>query len=955
MADDSLPAIDDLVVALLDRVESSGSSVDDVLEELCSTHPRRAVELRDSVRALRQTGLLPAGDAPALPKRLGDFRLLRCLGQGGMGVVHIAEQVSLGRRVALKLIRPENLYFEGARARFRREVEAAGRLSHPGVVAVHTVGEEQGVPYLAMELVAGASLDAVMLSVVGRSPEGLTGADLRAAVEERVVADFPGQTRAWDGAFFAGSWAEVALRVARAVAEALAHAHERGVLHRDVKPSNVMLTPEGRVVLLDFGLASLAGSERVTRSGSQLGSLPYMAPEQVAGRVEAIDARTDVYGLGVALYELLTLRLPFAEGRAEVTRQAILEGRAAPPRSHNPALSRDVETVCLTAMERDPGRRYSTAADLARDLANLLELRPIAARPAGPVRRLARWAQRRPAAALGVLFLVAGPLGWLLTTKWALGQVTAAKVGEQDAQESAVREFWRTFELAVDMRYLGDTGLENTPHMQGARLDSVEKTMARFDEMESDAPPEVLGSPRFRRERARLHRSRGDVLDELGRPAEAISEYDRHIAIYAEFAAADPANLVDAWDLAGCLHQKARALQRAGLCAESLPVFADSLTGMDAVVSASPGDPEKRRDLATALTNQGRSFEVLDRVEAAEEAYGEALAIARELHAADPGPAVTRTLASAHSALAALWAGNGELDRARAAAQRSLALLEPLHEADPRDRTVANELANALLTSALVHRVGGELGEAEVPGARAVDLLEEQVRDFPQVSGLRMSLVAALTGLGTSRALGGQSDGAEESFVAAVEHCEILLEQAPGNLAVMSRAAASKVNLASFSVVYRGDWERSLPLIERALEHLGPCLAGSPGDHEYRQIEIRARYVLALAQCRADRVQEARSEAQAFEALVGGGGEAEHLRWSADLWNEWLLSLRRVVPDPSERADGSAHGRERMLDMLARAIDAGFDDARELATNPALDPFRDDPELQALLEFLEGR
>jgi serine/threonine protein kinase len=416
----------ELVFEYLERADAEGAGV---LEELCARRPESAEALRARVEILRGTGLSATRGADGRPERLGAFRLLERLGGGGMGVVYSALDESLGREVALKLIRPSELFFPGARERFRREVAAVARLSHPGIVPVYSAGEEDGVPYFAMERVDGCTLGEVLaeLEGTGASPEGLTGAELGAAIA-RLTARDPDETDQPDqldqpaGAevspFFDGAWGDVCARVVREVAEALEHAHRRGVLHRDVKPSNVMITCSGRVMLLDFGLSSAEGVDRITRPGSALGSLPYMSPEQLDGDWERLDARSDVYSLGVTLYELLTLALPFEEGALPTLRRAVLEGRAPGVRRRNPRVSWELETIVRGAMEPDRARRYASAAALAQDLSAALERRPIAARRAGPLRRARRWIARHPAgaAALGLtlLIVVGGPLlfGW---------------------------------------------------------------------------------------------------------------------------------------------------------------------------------------------------------------------------------------------------------------------------------------------------------------------------------------------------------------------------------------------------------------------------------------------------------------------------------------------------------------------------------------------------------------
>jgi len=406
--------IDELMQPVLELPEAAWAAA---IDELCGRNAAHAGEIRRRFDLLCALGFHEDAAAPsddhAVPGRLGEFELRARLGHGGMGVVYVARQERLDRLVALKLVRPEQLYFDGARARFRREVAAVARLSHPGIVSVFAVGEEHGIPYLAMELLRGASLDDVLGALAGRRPEELTGADLARVVAARagVPVEAAGQEA------FTGAWTTVCTAIVRRLAQAVAHAHQNGIVHRDIKPSNVIVTVEGRVVLLDFGLAQPAGADRMTRAGAQVGSLPYMAPEQIRGDVG--DERTDVYGLGVLLREILALRQPFLAASRETTRERILRGAGRPPATDNRAISWELATVCGKATEPEPRRRYARAVDLAQDLDSVLGKRPITARAAGPMRRIVRWTQRRPTLATG---LVLGALA-------AIGTPTAIAVG----------------------------------------------------------------------------------------------------------------------------------------------------------------------------------------------------------------------------------------------------------------------------------------------------------------------------------------------------------------------------------------------------------------------------------------------------------------------------------------------------------------------------------------------
>jgi serine/threonine protein kinase len=445
--------LEELVLRTLDALEQEPAA----LERMCAEHPAHAARLRARIHALEAAGLLGEEESWTSGE-IGDFHLLRKLGEGGMGVVWMAEQVSLKRRVALKLVRSDQLPFGATRARFQREVEIIAQLHHASILQIHSVGNERGLPYYAMELVRGCSVGTVLHELRSRSRPHARAADPQAraaARDSRARTAQPSGAALWEivrehaarlgvgpapgvealPESFRGTRVEAALRITRQVADALDHAHQNGILHRDVKPHNILLDVDGRVLLADFGLASTARSEqdRITREGTQLGSVPYMSPEQLLG--QPVDARSDVYALGVALYELLCGELPYAARDAEVLRAAILAGRAEPLRRRDPALGRDVEIVVRTAMERDPALRYASAAAFAYDLDCLLARRPIAARPLPLWLVGRRWTERHPtltaSLALGLLLATGLP------TVWALQEARAVHAMENKNTELA--------------------------------------------------------------------------------------------------------------------------------------------------------------------------------------------------------------------------------------------------------------------------------------------------------------------------------------------------------------------------------------------------------------------------------------------------------------------------------------------------------------------------------------
>jgi tRNA A-37 threonylcarbamoyl transferase component Bud32 len=382
-------------------------------DALLQKHPQFASELaaffanQDEVAQMAQGMAEPAVPAPRTteaarldpreasvqapgtqPRAFGDYELLEEIGRGGMGVVYKARQVSLNRMVALKVIRQPELASADEVHRFLAEAEAAADLEHPHIVPIYEVGEHQGQPYFSMRLIDGGSLAQVL------------------ATRQWAAGSREAQRRAGE--------------LVAAVARAVHAAHQRRILHRDLKPGNILLDTQGRLYITDFGLAKrVTGPEGppgvvgLTRTGEVVGTPPYMAPEQALA-VKVLTTAVDVYGLGAVLYELLTGRPPFRGDSPLETLQQVVGREPERPRALDARIDRDLETICLKCLAKEPRGRYGSAEALAEDLERWLAGEPIRARPVGALERAVKWVKRRPASAAvlaGVILLpVAGSL-----------------------------------------------------------------------------------------------------------------------------------------------------------------------------------------------------------------------------------------------------------------------------------------------------------------------------------------------------------------------------------------------------------------------------------------------------------------------------------------------------------------------------------------------------------------
>ena len=946
-AEGGADALEEALVECLERREREGEAG---VEAVLAAHPEQRGELEARIRALRRAGLWPGGPAgEPFPERLGEFRLLRRIGGGGMGVVYLAEQTSLGRRVALKLIRPEQLYFPGARERFRREVEAVARLSHPGIVPVHAVGEEQGIPFFAMELVAGLSLTEAIAELRHTGPKLASGAALRSRLAER--APEAAEAARADQPPFSLAWTDACLWIAREVAQALEHAHQRGVLHRDVKPSNVVLAADGRAVLVDFGLASTRGATAITRTGSHLGSLAYMAPEQVRG--EEADARTDVYALGVTLYELLAFRPPYEARETLALTRAILEGR--PPRLASPAgpLRSDVAAAVAVAMDASPQRRYASAADFARDLTNLLERRPIEARPSGSWVRLARWAQRQPAAAaaagLTLVLAVGGPLVFGLQQHRAAdqqrklaAQIEVQRLKAVAEQENAQASFLRAMD-AVDtlLTRVGDARLEHVPQAEEVRRELLEDALdfyGRFLEERSEDPEVLLRT-------ARTHVKVGDIRRLLDDRDGSVAAYEQAVAILRGLGegarALELCQMLG--DLGSTLIDAGRYEEAERAYREARSLGLELMSGEPHSVAVHAALGKARHGLAIVLADTGRSAESLA-------AYDEAIEDLGLVADQDLGsPDGRARLAAALDARAVHLRHEQRLDEAEASARRAVEVLEALHAEDPIHTGHRRALGTAL------SGLGIQLSQAQQPDAestlrRGIEVQESLAEEFPRVGLYQRDLAATCQNLGIQLARSGKLDDAQPFFERARAIYERLAEGEGENAELHNLVGAMLGNVAKLELA-RGDATAALGLLGKAIARQERALASSPNHRGFKIHLGQHRTARAQALLQLGRHAEAAEEIRASEPYFAHTGQglldsAGMLAACSD-----VASQDPALPEEERSSAADTYAAEALA-LLGEALRLGIDPA-SLAASSALAPLRSQRAFQELVS--QGR
>jgi tetratricopeptide (TPR) repeat protein len=647
-------------------------------------------------------------DPPQTPDELGRFgRYLvrRVLGRGGMGVIFLAEDTRLPRRVALKVLLDARYTDPHYLARFEREADALARLQHPHIVRVYEAGQHRGRPYLALEYIEGGTL-----------AERLAGREYSADESARLV---------------------------ESLALAVHYAHSLGVVHRDLKPGNILLSgPEGRPLISDFGLAKQSDAADLTLTGDVLGTPGFIAPELIRGD-KSSGPTVDVYSLGAILYQLLAGRPPYQGDTVLATLDLARSADPTPLRSLRPSVPGDLETICLKCLQREPQKRYATAADLADDLARSLRGEPIRAKPAAWHERLVKWARRNPALAglvlVSAVFLVtavAGSTAYSIKLRGTLKQVeqerTRADAGYESAQQTLDRMIAR-----LERRRVGEA-----PQLKELQRELLEDALAFYQGVidERDDP-----NPKVQRDVAVAYRRAGGIEALLGRWDQATEHLRQAIALFASLPAAERDSAETQLLLAGCHNNLGIIANNNRRWDEAIGEHRAALSIFEQVARRKPDDPAILAGIAESELDLGAVYQLTDRLPEAEKHYDRAAEMRTRLVEQRPGDETYQAgLADIHINLALIYQSTSRLEQAAAHYEKIESLLRPLVLRQPAggapasatSAVGASERALALTAaysnwSHLLHATG-QTGAAMAKLGEAIDLVEAVLQLEPQ-------------------------------------------------------------------------------------------------------------------------------------------------------------------------------------------------------------------------------
>ena len=864
----------ELLLGILDRFMAdweTGVAVDE--ESILRQHPQFASILRghfENIRMLhgaaqqldQRPDAISGSSDSAGNRRIGEFRIRREIGRGGMGIVYEAEQETLGRSVALKVLPFAAVLDQRQVARFKREAQTAGQLNHPHIVPVHAVGCERGVHFYSMRLIEGQSLDVVLSELrtefdISRTETFRTSTPSTGPIDTTneasaapAYAPSTWNRFSTNGTHESKDYIRSVVELGVQAASALQHAHEYGVVHRDIKPSNLLLDDGGQLWVTDFGLAHIQSDVELTQTGNVIGTLRYMSPEQAAGST-VVDQRADVYSLGITLYELLTLQPAFAgENRASLAEQ-IANHDPVSARRLNPSISIDLETILLKSTAKLREDRYCTAAELQNDLQRYLDGRPTLARRPTLLDRATKWSMRHRAlvaTVCSVLFvaLIGSIVAALMVTAEQHRTHTALQAKQQEFQRAT--KYFEHAQQVVDSLAI-DTAqqLSRIAGTDPVRRQLLEKARSYYVAFCEDAEREFhrANDKALTETLAATHHRLGRINHHMGIYQDAEGSYRRALELYRDLHQHAPAARF-AHRITTNLNGLGLALFHQGEVSEAETHFRAAITAHRKMATSAVATARQHCELASVFVNLAavcdRNGQTARSIELVESARQQCLT-AIELDATDESSR-HRLAWCLHNLSYMLRNDNPQL--ATQYSQQAIDVQQELLNQHPDATVLQSELALSYSNYGALQSRQGDHDAATDSFRSAVRLGKKVVARVPNIEIYRRELVVALNYLGTCLKRANQLREADNRFTEARELVE--REFTNGSATLRTRATLAGIcNNQGMIAHLRGQHNLAARRYAEAIEYLEVVKSEQLGP-EHESILATARQNLKKLQ-----------------------------------------------------------------------------------------------------------
>jgi serine/threonine protein kinase len=905
-------------------------------EELIAKYPEDAEQLRGYLSGLQLFHAAAGAAAPQIngsiigrplpqpSQTLGDYQLVREIGRGGMGVVYEAWQLSLRRRVALKIL-PFTVASDAKQlSRFKNEAQAAAQVQHPNIVPVYAVGEENGVHFYVMQLIEGQSLTSLLegLRSNGHQDDGGTTApkypDLTIAWPEKSGSQRFSNTAAASDlgipavvpmrASETADHIRVVARLAKQAAQALHAAHEYGVVHRDVKPSNLLLDDQGKLWVTDFGLARCREQQGLTQTGDVLGTMRYMSPEQALGQAALIDQRTDIYSLGITMYELATLHHP-ADGVSDLQLYFDREREAPKPlRQWNRHIPADFQTIVLKCLAEFPHQRYSTAKELADDCERFLDGRPIEACPPSLLSRAAKWAKRRRAVVAAAAIVLCLVTGGAITSMIMLARersLASQRVMEQRSQVAA--DSWESLNPAKWADQLAAI-----PGAEGVRQEMLQAGLEFYQRYQN-----VADDPAFGVDGALAQIQLGLLNDKLDNKKAAIKALSDAVQAWEDRVARDVSNTKNIRKLALARNNLAMVLQQDGQTKQALDTLVKARDAQSRLSKAEPQLKELSAELLLTETNIGRVLMLTEDKLAAIKECSDAIRIGQPLaDEPDANEDVLRNLAASYNNLASLQ-DVGQPIVAAEAYRSAIAIERRLVKAHPINRTYQGDLARTYSNYGNLSSRTSNWANAEVCYRDAIQIQQNLVKASPMAGIYRRDLAISFNNLGMAQSRRSLFAESEQSFRKALEFQETLLKAQPNHAETRSNQGGVWNNLGML-FDQQQNHENAEKSYRKAIANQQVALDASPKNDRYRSL-LSGHYSRLVWNLNKQSKYDAAVEAAVARKTLWIGNPDRLYSVAQQLANTYDL-MRATSADQKSQAECATAA----VDTLREAVVAGL-------------------------------